>query len=352
MASNNPYAKRTPANPYASTSSSSSTTPLAGPYYPGQYQPLPAAASVYPQQPLAYPAYPTQPSYPSELAPIAGPSIPGGGVGVGYDMEQLQQASIYTPEASKSTRNGVVAAGQKGKARTTVLRKGGGEVWEDSSLLEWDPGSSLCFLLISTTTNGLTPPVVTAHFRLFIGDLDPAIGDEAFCNAFSGVRYPSFVKGRVIRDKYTNKGKGYGFVSYSDPEDFLKAWKEMNGSSPLFHFPPSYPLPELTITLSCRQVRRYPTCDDQKSPSRRQSRLDRCPQSPRTRVEAPPKVRNDALRASERRRGGSQSRRWREGLRTAEESEAVHSSLSGVDGGVRRWRRRRVSCVFFFLFPS
>lgn len=74
------------------------------------------------------------------------------------------------------------------------------------------------------------PPLFAAHFRLFIGDLDPAIGDEAFCAAFSGVRYPSFVKGRVIRDKYTNKGKGYGFVSYSDPEDFLKAWKEMNGS--------------------------------------------------------------------------------------------------------------------------
>jgi RNA recognition motif-containing protein len=89
-------------------------------------------------------------------------------------------------------------------------------------------------------TDLLDGPSNPAHFRLFIGDLDPAIGDEAFCAAFSGVRYPSFVKGRVIRDKYTNKGKGYGFVSYSDPEDFLKAWKEMNGTSwlaslPLFH---------------------------------------------------------------------------------------------------------------------
>jgi RNA recognition motif-containing protein len=71
---------------------------------------------------------------------------------------------------------------------------------------------------------------VAAHFRLFIGDLDPALSDDLFMQSFSGVRYPSFVKSRIIRDKYTNKGKGFGFVSYSDPEDFLKAWKEMNGT--------------------------------------------------------------------------------------------------------------------------
>ena len=85
--------------------------------------------------------------------------------------------------------------------------------------------------------------LAAAHFRLFIGDLDPAISDDAFRSAFSGPRFPSFVKSKVVRDKYTNKGKGYGFVSYSDPEDFLKAWKEMNGQSalplpqsPLFFF--------------------------------------------------------------------------------------------------------------------
>lgn len=37
------------------------------------------------------------------------------------------------------------------------------------------------------------------------------------------------MKAKVIRDKYTNKGKGFGFVSYSDPQDFLKAWKEIDG---------------------------------------------------------------------------------------------------------------------------
>lgn len=33
----------------------------------------------------------------------------------------------------------------------------------------------------------------------------------------------------MVRNKFDMKSKGYGFVAFSDPEDFLKAWKEMNG---------------------------------------------------------------------------------------------------------------------------
>jgi RNA recognition motif-containing protein len=33
----------------------------------------------------------------------------------------------------------------------------------------------------------------------------------------------------VIRKKADGKSKGYGFVSFADPHDFLKAWKEMDG---------------------------------------------------------------------------------------------------------------------------
>mgnify|MGYP001588980227 FL=1 len=67
---------------------------------------------------------------------------------------------------------------------------------------------------------------------MFVGDLDPALSDTLFHDAFA--KWPSFVKAKIVRDK-TNKGKGYGFASYSDPEDMLKAWKAMNGqSSPPF----------------------------------------------------------------------------------------------------------------------
>lgn len=66
-----------------------------------------------------------------------------------------------------------------------------------------------------------------SHFRLFVGDLAPEVSDDGLAAAFS--RWSSFVKARVVRDKVTTKSKGYGFVSYKDPEDFMKAWKEMNG---------------------------------------------------------------------------------------------------------------------------
>ena len=37
------------------------------------------------------------------------------------------------------------------------------------------------------------------------------------------------MKVRVVHDKKNKKSKGYGFVSLSDPNDFLRAMKEMDG---------------------------------------------------------------------------------------------------------------------------
>ena len=34
---------------------------------------------------------------------------------------------------------------------------------------------------------------------------------------------------QVIRDKRTGKTKGYGFVSFTDVDDFMRAIREMNG---------------------------------------------------------------------------------------------------------------------------
>ena len=87
----------------------------------------------------------------------------------------------------------------------TVLRAGGGQTWSDSTLLEWDP----------------------AHFRLFVGNLAGEVTDESLLKAFS--KYPSVQKARVIRDKRTTKSKGYGFVSFSDGDEYFRAAREMNG---------------------------------------------------------------------------------------------------------------------------
>ena len=62
---------------------------------------------------------------------------------------------------------------------------------------------------------------------MFCGDLGNEVNDESLSRAFQ--KYPSFQKGKVIRDKKNGKTKGYGFVSFRDSVDFIKAMREMNG---------------------------------------------------------------------------------------------------------------------------
>ena len=64
-------------------------------------------------------------------------------------------------------------------------------------------------------------------FRIFVGDLGNDVNDDLLARTFS--KYPTFLKARVIRDKWTKKTKGYGFVSFKDPHDFIQAMREMNG---------------------------------------------------------------------------------------------------------------------------
>ena len=65
-------------------------------------------------------------------------------------------------------------------------------------------------------------------FRVFCGDLGNEVTEELLARAFS--KYPSLLKARVIRDKNTGKSRGYGFVSFKEPSDFLNAMREMNGT--------------------------------------------------------------------------------------------------------------------------
>ena len=67
----------------------------------------------------------------------------------------------------------------------------------------------------------------TDDFRIFCGDLGNDVNDDTLARAFN--RYPTFIKAKVIRDRYTTKTKGYGFVSFKDPHDFMQAMREVNG---------------------------------------------------------------------------------------------------------------------------
>lgn len=60
-----------------------------------------------------------------------------------------------------------------------------------------------------------------------MGNLAGEVTDDSLLKAFA--RYTSVQKARVIREKRTQKSKGYGFVSFSDGDDYFKAAREMQG---------------------------------------------------------------------------------------------------------------------------
>ena len=67
-------------------------------------------------------------------------------------------------------------------------------------------------------------------FRIFAGDLGNDVTEDVLTRYFSV--YPSFVKAKVVRDKRSNKTKGYGFISFRESDDYVRAMKEMNGKRP------------------------------------------------------------------------------------------------------------------------
>ncbi|CAD6250240.1 unnamed protein product [Miscanthus lutarioriparius] len=133
-----------------------------------------------------------------------------------YPMPQIQQAqqlfqkdsNIITPEALATVKAAIansVKDKKVGATKKAVPRKAAGQSWEDPTLADWPEND----------------------FRLFCGDLGNEVNDDVLAKAFS--KYPSFNMARVIRDKWTGKTKGYGFVSFANASDLTSALKEMNG---------------------------------------------------------------------------------------------------------------------------
>ncbi|KAF1816711.1 RNA-binding domain-containing protein [Eremomyces bilateralis CBS 781.70] len=221
---------------YTATASPAPTTGYAAPpvTQTTSYQ-SPAYAqqsSYYPQQAVNYggSAAPYTAAYPPPAqagtftqAPLSHSAAPA--YETDYDAQVAQWQSAYAPrdDGKKLGNANNIPLGARGGTdagasatpigvavpadpnQKTVVRSGGGKTWEDTSLLEWDP----------------------SHFRLFVGNLAGEVTDDSLLKAF--VRYPSLQKGRVVRDKKSTKSKGYGFVSFSDADDYFKAAKEMQG---------------------------------------------------------------------------------------------------------------------------
>ncbi|KAG9257047.1 uncharacterized protein F5Z01DRAFT_448532 [Emericellopsis atlantica] len=212
---------------YAAPASSSSYAPPAppaagghyGPSYPGVSSAAPASTSTYSynQPPASYSSHDYGTAASSYAAPQIKNPFPIGGQSAapGGDFDPEMAAQIAQWQSAYVTKEGAQAPapGQKPEyaapanpeRKKTVAREGGGKKWTDDTLLEWDP----------------------SHMRLFVGNLAGETTDDSLLKAFS--RWESVQKARVIRDKRTTKSKGYGFVSFSNADDFFAAAKEMNG---------------------------------------------------------------------------------------------------------------------------
>ncbi|WWC63509.1 uncharacterized protein I303_106112 [Kwoniella dejecticola CBS 10117] len=123
---------------------------------------------------------------------------PSTGAGAGVNSHDAGGSGVNRTEKKKAD---IPTQGQK---KETVIRKGNGKTWEDPTLVEWDP----------------------KWFRLFVGDVSNDVNERTLDEAFG--KYASYCKSKVVRDRLSLKAK-YGFIAFKDPEDFLKAWKEMDG---------------------------------------------------------------------------------------------------------------------------
>lgn len=111
-------------------------------------------------------------------------------------------AAAATSAAAQSTSVG----GASGKADAAHhLRSAAGKVWDDPTLEDWPEHD----------------------FRIFCGDLGNDVTDQLLTSTFE--KWPSFVKARVVRDKRTGKTKGFGFASFLDAEECVKAMREVDG---------------------------------------------------------------------------------------------------------------------------
>lgn len=64
--------------------------------------------------------------------------------------------------------------------------------------------------------------------RLFVGGLPYSLTDEKLEEHFS--RAGKVISAKVITDKFTGQGKGFGFVEMSSEEEAQKAIQELNNT--------------------------------------------------------------------------------------------------------------------------
>jgi cold-inducible RNA-binding protein len=64
--------------------------------------------------------------------------------------------------------------------------------------------------------------------KLFVGSLSWNTDDRGLEEAFG--RFGNVTDAKVITDRETGRSRGFGFVTFSDPQDAQRALQEMNGA--------------------------------------------------------------------------------------------------------------------------
>lgn len=63
---------------------------------------------------------------------------------------------------------------------------------------------------------------------MYVGELDLNLKEEEFLSFFRQF-YASVSSAKIIGDVFTRQSKGYGFVKFSNADEFQQALNEMNG---------------------------------------------------------------------------------------------------------------------------
>jgi len=189
-----------------------------------------ASSNVNTQVPMAIPSYNPNTHYavPTSsgvsIVPCVPDLTPGGGRFESKPIEPimvpvLSQFTSVLPAEIPSITTMMTKKKKKVKriAPTALhpkqLRSAAGATWVDRTMTDWPDDD----------------------FRIFVGDIGNEVSDAMLSSVFS--KYKSFAKARVVRDRHNGKSRGYGFVSFTEADDFLRAFKEMNnkyvGSRPI-----------------------------------------------------------------------------------------------------------------------
>ncbi|KAJ2064446.1 RNA-binding protein 42 [Coemansia sp. S146] len=138
--------------------------------------------------------------------PAQGTYVPyGSATGVGITEVAETSGSTIGPVTDATGEQPDNSGKGKHAKKRRIVRMAGGQVWEDSTLDEWPADD----------------------YRLFVGDLGPEVTTELLEEVFG--KFRTMQRALVVMDKKTGKSRGYGFLSFADPDEFLAAWKQFNG---------------------------------------------------------------------------------------------------------------------------